>query len=291
MLSYRHQFHAGNFADVLKHALLARALVAMTRKDRPLLYLDTHAGIGDYDLEHPWARKNAEHAAGVWRVLGRDDAPEALAPWLDAVRAVNPDGGRRHYPGSARLAAHLLRPMDRLVLNDLGADDRATLTAQLGRDRRVEIRGEDWQQVLRAILPPRERRGLVLIDPPYDRGGDFARMVDGLHAAWRRFATGVLVVWYPQMDAGTVREMEQAVIERAIPRVLQVTLTVREPATARGMPGCGMLVVNPPYGLADEAPSWVEWLWRALAEPGEGGWQVRWLVPERPADSQAALPS
>ena len=163
----------GLVADVFKHALLARLLVALRRKDKPFLYLDTHAGAGLYDLEHPWAKKNAEYRAGIGRIFGSEDVPPLAAPYLEAVRAENPDGRLRRYPGSPLIARGLLRAGDRAILSELNKKDCAQLEALFARDRRVVVRLMDGYQSLKAHLPPKERRGLVLIDSSFDRKHEF----------------------------------------------------------------------------------------------------------------------
>src|SRR5258706_12538379 len=169
MLAYRHQFHAGYFTDVFKHALLAQLVLALRAKPKPFLYLDTHAGAGLYDLKHPWAQKTREYQLGVARVWGRLDAPAVLAPYLDAVRAENPDGKLRRYPGSPQIAAGLMRSHDRMVLTELNEADCAALAACFAHDRRAQVELMDGYQALSAFLPPRERRGLVFIDSSFDR--------------------------------------------------------------------------------------------------------------------------
>jgi 23S rRNA (adenine2030-N6)-methyltransferase len=280
LLAYRHQFHAGNFADVFKHALLARLLLALEKKEKPLCYLDTHAGVGLYDLAHPWATKNAEFRDGIGRLWERDDVPDLLAPYLDAVRAENRGGALRFYPGSPRIAQRLLRSGDRLVLSELNKSDCAALAERCAADRRVTVHLMDGYQSLKAHLPPPERRGLVLVDSSFDRAGEFKRLSDAIAGAHHRWATGVYAIWYPMMESNVLRAFERGVIATGISKIVQLELAVRPEGWIPGMRGCGMLVVNPPFGFDAEARTMVEWLWRALAVDGQGGQRVRWLVPE-----------
>ncbi|MFO1361387.1 MAG: 23S rRNA (adenine(2030)-N(6))-methyltransferase RlmJ [Burkholderiales bacterium] len=280
MLAYRHQFHAGNFADVLKHALLARLLVKLAAKDKPLCYVDTHAGLGVYDLAHEWARKHAESRDGIGRLWARDDAPALLAPYLDAVRAENRGARLRFYPGSPRIAQRLLRPADRLVLSELNRADCAALAERCASDRRVTVHLMDGYQSLKAHLPPRERRGLVLVDSSFDRAREFQRLAGALAEAHRRWATGVYALWYPLMEPVALRAFERDVVATGVRRVLQAELAVHPEGWAAGMRGCGMLIVNPPFGVEAEARTMLDWLWRALADGGAGGTRVRWLAPE-----------
>jgi 23S rRNA (adenine2030-N6)-methyltransferase len=280
LLAYRHHFHAGNFADVFKHALLARLLLALEKKDKPYCYVDTHAGVGLYDLAHPWATKNAEFRDGIGRLWGRTDTPELLAPYLDAVRAENRGPALRFYSGSPRIAQRLLRPGDRLILSELNRDDCAALAERCAADRRVTVHLMDGYQSLKAHLPPQERRGLVLVDSSFDRAGEFKRLTDALAGAHRRWATGVYAIWYPLMEANVLRAFERGVVATGMRKVLQLELAVRLENWTLGMRGCGLLVVNPPFGFELEARTIVAWLWRTLAIDGHGGQRVRWLVPE-----------
>lgn len=280
MLAYRHLFHAGNFADVFKHALLARLVLALGRKDKAFCYLDTHAGIGLYDLTHSWARKNAEWKAGIGRLWNRNDCPEVLGPYLNAVGAENPDGTLRFYPGSPRIARRLLRPIDRMVLTELNKADEAALKDLFRGERRVAVHLMDGYQALKAFLPPRERRGLVLTDSSFDRSGEFQRVAQALAAAHRRWATGILAFWYPLMEPSVMRSFEREVVESGVRKVLRLELSVRPERWSTSLRGCAMLVANPPFGFDAEARVLLAWLHAVLAETGHGGWSVGWLVPE-----------
>src|SRR5687767_10743502 len=191
VLSYRHLFHAGNFADVFKHALLARLLIALSAKDKPYLYLDTHAGIARYDLKNAWAQKAREYENGIARVWKVQDAPPALEPYLEAVRELNPDGKLRYYPGSPLIAKRLLRPADRMVLVELNKADHEVLANVFAREKRVAVQNMDAYQALKAYLPPPERRGLVLIDSSFDVAREFDRIVKALKQTYARWDTGV----------------------------------------------------------------------------------------------------
>lgn len=279
MLSYRHLFHAGNFSDVFKHALLARLLIALGKKDKPYFYLDTHAGIGRYDLSHPWAQKVREYDNGIGRLWGRKDIPAALAPYLDVVKAENSNRKLRFYPGSPLIARRLMRRDDRMVLTELNKTDCADLKKLFEKERRVAVELLDGYQALKAHLPPAERRGLVLIDSSFDRAREFARIVTALAEAHARWATGIYAVWYPLMEPGDMRNFARNLEKTGIRKILQLELTVM-PADSAVTPGCGMLVVNPPWQFEDEARPLLEWLWQALSVDGAGGVKVEWLVPE-----------
>jgi 23S rRNA (adenine2030-N6)-methyltransferase len=280
MLAYRHLFHAGNFADVFKHVLLTRLLLALVRKEKPLCYLDTHAGTGLYDLTHPWARKNAEFGDGIARVWTRSDAPAGLAPYLAAVRAANPGGSLRAYPGSPQIACGLLRATDRAVLCELNKDDCAQLKALFASDARVGVHLIDGYLALKAFLPPAERRGLVLVDSSFDQAGEFVRLVEGLGVGHTRWDTGMFALWYPLIEPPVMHAFERRVVGTGIRKILQLELSVLTDRWTASLRGSGLLVVNPPFGFEHEAKPLLEWLWGALAREGEGGVRVRWLVPE-----------
>jgi 23S rRNA (adenine2030-N6)-methyltransferase len=280
MLAYRHMFHAGNFADVFKHAALVQLAILVGRKDKPFLYLDTHAGIGRYDLAHAWAQKNREFEQGIGRIFDRNDCPETVRPYLDAVRKCNPGGKLRIYPGSPLLVHQLMRETDRMVLVDLGREDYERLQKEFEGERRVQVRNMDGYQALKACLPPAERRALVLIDSPFDRKDEFRRLSDALVDAHRRFATGVYAVWYPLMDAKSVAGFEQSVSSKGIRKVLKLELSVRSASGQQGLRGSAMLIINPPYGFDSLAAPMLHWLWAALSPGGEGRYSVKWLVGE-----------
>lgn len=279
MFAYRHLFHAGNFADVLKHALLARLFLALAKKEKPYCFVDTHAGVGRYDLTHEWARKNAEFEAGIGRLWNRDDVPALLEPYLAAVRAENPDGRLRFYPGSPAIARRLRRSGDRLVFSEMNKSDATGLTAYFERERGVTVLVQDAYQTLRSHLPPRERRGLVLVDSSFDRAGEFARLAAALAEAHKRWETGVYSVWYPLMTPGAMQTFYRAVATSGVRRILQIEIEVHPAASHGPLRGCGLLVVNPPFGFEAEAREIVAWLAPMLAQTIGAG-DVRWLVPE-----------
>ena len=282
MLSYRHLFHAGNFADVFKHALLTRLLIALGEKEKPYFYLDTHAGVGRYDLGHEWAWKTREFETGIRKLWDRKDIPEALAPYMDIVRSQNPKGRLRYYPGSPLIALKLRRPGDRLLLTELNKTDCAALDALVGHERHVAVRLMDGYEALEAHLPPKERRGLVLHDSSFDRSGEFRRIAKALKKAHALWPTGMYAVWYPLMGPAVMRDFARDVAKTGIRKILRLELLVRDPDPVPGptMPGCGMFVVNPPWKFDAEARPLLNWLRGALAAEGAGKAHVDWLVPE-----------
>ena len=280
MLAYRHLFHAGNYADVFKHALVIQLAIGLGRKEKPFLYLDTHAGIGRYDLAHAWARKNEEYLDGIARIFGRIECPDVVRPYLDAVREQNPDGQLRFYPGSPLFVRRVFRGSDRMALAELNRDDCARLQKEFAGDRRVQVCNMDGYQALKAFLPPQERRALTLIDSSFDRANEFRRIAYALADAHKRFATGVYAIWYPLMEPATVSSFERTIVEIGLRKLLKLELSVRPGTWKDSMRGCAMLVVNPPYGFDRLVSPMLHWLWKALSPEGDGRYRAKWLVGE-----------
>ncbi|HVS51380.1 MAG TPA: 23S rRNA (adenine(2030)-N(6))-methyltransferase RlmJ [Opitutaceae bacterium] len=290
-MNYRHHFHAGNFADVMKHALLTRLIRALEKKEKGFLYLDTHAGRGGYDLRvaetgDSLARK-PEWPDGIGRLWTLSHLPPEIGEYLDVVRAFDHQRGNveptlRFYPGSPWLARLLLRPQDRLVLCEKHPAECAALCAEFAADRQVVVREMDGYEAVRALLPPPERRALVLIDPPYEAQDEFAQVAAALGEGLRRLAGGVFVVWYPLTERARVDEFFDAVRALNPPPTLAVELTVAGRGASMKMPGCGLVIVNPPWKFSEEAESALRFLAPVLTQPpGGGGSHVRWLVAEK----------
>jgi 23S rRNA (adenine2030-N6)-methyltransferase len=244
-VNYRHAFHAGNAGDCLKHALLVWLLRALAQKPAPLFVLDTHAGIGRYDLEGGPAARTGEWRAGIARLL--DDPPAPLADYISVVRSLG------LYPGSPAIARALLRPGDRLACCELHPEDAAALRALFAHDRQVGVHRRDGWEALRALLPPAEKRGLVLIDPPYEQPDEFARVAAGLSVARTRFPNAVLAAWYPIKHRAPVRAFHDAVRASGLRDVVAAELHLRAPLDAGRLNGSGLAVVNPPYRFESEA--------------------------------------
>jgi 23S rRNA (adenine2030-N6)-methyltransferase len=280
MLAYRHLFHAGNFADVFKHSLLCRLVLGLKKKDSPFFVLDTHAGIGRYDLTHEWALKNAEFRDGIALVWGRGDVPDLFIPYFEAIRGENTVGALRFYPGSPRIVRRLLRSADRMVLVELNKKDCQSLGALFGADRQTTVQLMDGYQSLKAFLPPKERRGLIFIDSSFDRAREFGRLADGLAEAHGRFATGIYALWYPLMEPLAMRAFERQIAATGIRKILQLEISVRPEGHGEGMRGCGLLVVNPPFGFEEEARSMLAWLQPLLSRDDKGSRRIKWLASE-----------
>ena len=282
-MNYRHAFHAGNFADVVKHLILVRIIEYLKRKDAAFRVLDTHAGIGLYDLEGDEAGRTGEWVDGIGRVMAATlpgPAAELAAPYLDAVRAQNPDGGLRFYPGSPFVVRHLLREQDRLFALELHPDDAETLRDNFAGDIQVRATHLDGWAAMGTHLPPKEKRGLVLIDPPFEQKGDFDRMVAGLVKAHQRWPGGIYAFWYPVKDPHEIAEFVDALERTGIPKILRIELNVKPFATPLRLHGTGMIVVNPPYTLEDEMKVLLPELAGLLAQDDKGRVRMEWVAGE-----------
>lgn len=275
MLSYRHAFHAGNHADVLKHFILVGLIRYLEQKDKPFWVIDTHAGAGAYGLDAGYAAKNAEWEAGIARLWQRADLPAALADYVELVRGMNPEGRLSFYPGSPYLAWKLLRKDDRLRLFELHTTD-VDLLGKTFQDakRQVMVTLGDGFAGLKALLPPPPRRALVLIDPSYEDKRDYARVVESLKDSLKRFATGTYAVWYPMLQRPEAQRLPER-LHGIQAEWLDVRLTVSRPGPEGfGMHGSGMFIVNPPWTLAATLRECLPVLSAALALDAGAGFQI-----------------
>jgi 23S rRNA (adenine2030-N6)-methyltransferase len=302
-MNYRHAYHAGNFADVLKHIVLMRCLVHLGRKPAPFRVIDTHAGAGRYRLHQGEAAKTGEWREGIGRLIGPDATPfstpaEALlAPYFDAIRAENPDGTVSVYPGSPALIRTLLRASDALVANELHPEDVVTLKAVFARDKACQVLQQDGYSALKALLPPKERRGLVLIDPPFEEPGELIRMTDALKEGLARFATGMYLLWYPIKDEKPVARFHKAIGEVAlsakIETPLKIEMMLREARNPLILNGCGLVVVNPPHTLVDDLQTVLPEAVKQLGDMGKSFFRVGPVVaspqPDQPPEMRRVL--
>jgi 23S rRNA (adenine2030-N6)-methyltransferase len=281
-MNYRHAFHAGNFADVFKHALLARILAHLAAKQTPFRHMDTHAGIGLYDLTADEARRTGEAAEGVKRFLAASMSPELEAlfrPFVAALKAFNALDGR-FYPGSPLVALNLLRAQDRMMLAEMHPDDARALGRRMAKDIRVKVLSADGYGALKGWLPPPERRGVVLIDPPFEEPGEFQRMADALAMAHGRWATGMFALWYPRKGWREADRFHRALAALGLPKTLRLELDVDAGADDARLGGCGLIVVNPPWTLKEEAEAMLPFLARVMKQGGKSTWRADWLVGE-----------
>jgi 23S rRNA (adenine2030-N6)-methyltransferase len=282
-MNYRHAFHAGNFADVVKHATLARIVAYLKEKPAAFRVIDTHAGAGLYDLSGPEASRTGEWREGIGKVAAAAFAPavrDLLAPYLDAVESFNRGGALQLYPGSPALVRGWLRPQDRMVVCEREPKAANALAAAMQGDRRIKAVAIDGYMALNAYVPPPERRGLVLIDPPFEQADEFDRLGQALSAAHRKWPGGVYVLWYPIKDARAIAAFARRLAGLSIARILRVEFSL----PARGddrLRGSGLIVVNPPWTLHDELATLLPALARALGGTGEGATRLDWLAGEK----------
>ena len=283
MLSYRHAFHAGNFADVHKHIVLSLLVESLLLKDAPFCYLDSHAATGRYDLHSAEAQKNAEYRQGILRLWRQDSVPDVVRPYLSAVQTLNnPEivTEPRYYPGSPRIVRHFLRPQDRMILTELHPADFQRLQQEFAADRQVAVHRLDGYQGLKAFLPPQERRGLVLIDPAFERRDEIAHMISALQNACKRWAQGVYALWFPITNRSTLNEFYQKLQKTGIRKILSCELCIRPPLTARHLNGSLMVIINPPWQTDIKLRAIQPWLATILADNGQASHSVEWLVKE-----------
>ena len=276
MLSYRHAFHAGNHADVLKHFVLVQLGRYLAQKDKPFWIIDTHAGAGLYALDTGYATQLKEYEGGIGRLWARQDLPAALADYVDRVRACNPDGSLRFYPGSPWLALQTLRPQDRLRLFELHSSDSTILQDNFAdQGRRVSVTTANGFDALKALLPPPPRRALVLIDPPYETRDDYPNVIAALNEGLARFATGTYAIWYPQLARPEAQQLPEKLKRLPIKNWLHVALTVHTPSPdGFGMHGSGMFVINPPWTLHKTLAEIMPYLVRVLGQDGGAGFTL-----------------
>ncbi len=282
-MNYRHAYHAGNFADVVKHAVLTLVIMHLRQKPAAFRVLDTHAGAGLYDLAAPEAQKTGEAQAGIVALRAATPgaaAAELLRPYLDAVAGFNPDGGLRFYPGSPALAGALMRAQDRLIACETQPEAAAALVRLLARDKRAKAIAIDGWTALAAYLPPKERRGVVLIDPPFEEANEFTRLAGALAAAHRKWAGGIYLAWYPLKDRRAADAFTRGMARAGIANILRAELTVAPRSPGGRLGGTGLLVVNPPWRLEAQLGILLPALRLALAS-AKGGTRLDWLAREK----------
>lgn len=282
-MNYRHAFHAGNFADVFKHVVLCRILHYLRAKPAAFRVIDTHAGAGLYDLAGPEASRGGEWHEGIERLMATPLAtPVAalLAPYLEVVAALNERGRLKTYPGSPAFARAWLRPQDRLIACEIEPKAGAALRQNLRGDIRIKTLEIDGWTALGAYVPPKERRGLILVDPPFEQDGDFFRLAHGLAAAHRKWATGIYALWYPIKGRSEPDAFAKAIRRLGIGKILRAELMVAPPSDPARLNGCGLILVNPPWTLDNELSVLLPALAGILGRDGKGGFRLEWLIRE-----------
>lgn len=280
-MNYRHAFHAGNFADVFKHAILLALLDSLTTKDKPLCCFDTHAGRGAYRLDDAEAQKTGEWHDGISKLFEASGLPKAVRRYVDAIRSCNPDGVLRAYPGSPLLAARTLRADDQLLLCETQDEEAAALRTLFRDDRRVHVHQRDGYAALHALLPPKQKRGLVLIDPPFEaQEGEFAAIEAALAQAHTRWPSGVYAVWYPIKSRRVIVPFHRHLSQGPFAEVLVAELMIQPDDSPLRLNGCGMLIANPPWRLDATLANMLPALRDALAQSPRATHDLRWLRRE-----------
>lgn len=280
MLSYRHSFHAGNHADVLKHIVLTLCLEALKEKEKPFLYLDTHSGAGRYLLTSEHSEKTGEYLSGVNLVWQQTNIPEQLNTYFSVLKRYNPFENLKYYPGSPLIAKQLLREQDKLNLTELHPTDYPLLRQEFSKDKRAKVLREDGFSQLKSKLPPASRRGIILIDPSYEIKEDYQKIPAALLEAYKRFATGIYLLWYPVVSRTQTQRMIDGIVNLGIKRISQFELAIKPDNNQKGMTASGMIVINPPWKLHQQMQTIMPWLTDILDTKQTGSFTIKQLVSE-----------
>jgi 23S rRNA (adenine2030-N6)-methyltransferase len=278
-MNYRHAYHAGNFADVFKHIILVALTQSLLRKEKGFCFLDTHAGVGHYDLLSGPAQKSKEFLGGIAKIMQEENPPPLIKDFIDCVKKANALAPEtlRYYPGSPSIVRQLLRPQDRIVLTELHHDDYETLRSVFRDDKQVGIHHQDGYQGIKAFLPPPERRGLVLIDPPYEKPDEISHVVTQLDAAITRWETGIFALWYPIKESRSIVRFHRALKLKIARPTLVIELNIYPDNQATQLNGNGMIIVNPPFQFEAEIKAILPWLWRVLSPNQQGRYDIETL--------------
>ncbi len=280
MLSYQHTYHAGNFADVLKHLVLLRVLKYLKAKDKPLCYIDTHAGAGSYKLNSSEAQKNQEFLGGIGSLWQRQDLPASVAEYVEFIKQSNQPGLLNRYPGSPVIASQLLDANDRLFLYELHPAEYKQLNAHLKKGKHIKIFNADGLADSLGLLPPKEHRGLILIDPSYEVKTEYVAVIEALKSMHKRFATGCYVLWYPVVDRKRNRTLERKLAASGIKNIQLFELGLQPDNPSFGMTACGIIVINPPWTLLADMQQALPWLAKTLGLNQQGHCRIEQLVGE-----------
>lgn len=280
MLSYRHSYHAGNHADVLKHCVLSLCLESLKEKDKPFLYLDTHSGAGRYLLQSEHSAKTEEFLTGIAKVWEQAEIPTLLEPYFKVLKYYNRSDILKYYPGSPLIAKQLLRPQDKLQLTEIHSSDYPLLRQEFSKDHRAQVSRIDGFSQLKSKLPPDSRRGIILIDPSYEIKDDYQKIPKELKEGYKRFATGTYLIWYPVVNRRQTQGMIDGIIDTGIKRILQIELAIRPDNNQKGMTASGMIVVNPPWKLQQQMQDILPWLRNILDPEDMGHILIKELVTE-----------
>ena len=278
-MNYRHAYHAGNFADVIKHITLSALIISLSQKETPFCYIDTHAGAGYYDLFSEFAIKNKEYSQGIEKIIQRENPPLFIKRYLHCIHQINNQltgakyASLRYYPGSPFIARYMMRNQDRLIACELQPQEYQLLKTFFLRDNQVSLHQMDGLLALKALLPPRERRGLVLIDPPYENPDEYKLIVRSLSTALTRWETGIFAVWYPMKEKTQVERFHRSIKENIKKSIFVIELTIY-PDLPNHLNGCGLLVINPPWQFDQTMQRLIPWLWKTLTINHQGGYSL-----------------
>lgn len=274
-MNYRHAYHAGNFADVFKHIVLVALTKAFLRKDTAFCYLDTHAGVGYYDLAAEAAQKSKEYAGGVSKILAAPTPPALITDYLNCLKPHKKVPAASFYPGSPFIVKHFLRPDDRMILSELHPEDYQQLKKVFSQDKQVAVHHLDGYQSLKAFLPPKQKRGFVLIDPPYEQTGEFEQLLKEIPAALNRWETGVYAIWYPIKNRTAEERFLRSLRDKINRPMLIAELSIYPENLAINLNGSGMVIINPPWQLEQELQAILPWLWQVLSVDKQGQYKLK----------------
>lgn len=280
MLSYRHSYHAGNHADVLKHIVLTLCINSLKEKEKPFLYLDTHSGAGRYLLQSEHAEKTGEYLSGINLIWQQSETPELLNTYLSVLKRYNPFDNLKYYLGSPLIAKQLLREQDKINLTELHPTDYPLLRQEFSKDKRARVLREDGFSQLKSKLPPESRRGIVLIDPSYEIKDDYQKIPKALLEAYKRFATGIYLIWYPVVSRTQTQKMIDEIVNLGIKKISQFEFAIKPDNNQKGMTASGMIVINPPWKLQQQMQTIMPWLKNTLDTEKTGDYFIKELVPE-----------
>ena len=280
MLSYRHSYHAGNHADVLKHIVLTLCINSLKEKEKPFLYLDTHSGAGRYLLQSEHSEKTGEYLSGINLIWQQSETPELLNTYLSVLKRYNPFDNLKYYLGSPLIAKQLLREQDKINLTELHPSDYPLLRQEFSKDKRARVLREDGFSQLKSKLPPESRRGIVLIDPSYEIKDDYQKIPKALLEAYKRFATGIYLIWYPVVSRTQTQKMIDEIVNLGIKKISQFEFAIKPDNNQKGMTASGMIVINPPWKLQQQMQTIMPWLKNTLDTEKMGNYLIKELVPE-----------
>lgn len=284
-MNYRHIYHAGNFADVFKHIVLANLLQSFHQKDKPFCFMDTHAGAGRYDLHAKEAQKTHESAHGIEQLIKIKEIPHAIVQtYLNIVTAINrneSDKKLRYYPGSPYIAHYFLRLQDKMILTELHREDAFLLKQAFNLDKQVAVHQQDGYLALKAFLPPKEKRGLVLIDPPFEQTNELEKIYQGLEIALKRWSNGIYAIWYPIKEKNVMTQLYHHLKKLNQKEILQIELSIYPEDSPISLNGSGMAIINPPWQLKTELEPVLSWLWQVLSPEKLGGYRIKQHLPDR----------